>query len=297
MNKKYHFSTGRYGKYITAFFAATMFILLSSLQPEPEKALLWRIEKETVAAPSYLFGTIHIIEKDKYYFPEYMQECFEACDALVTEILIDIPLKDQLAMAQRMVLPANKTYKDYLSDEDFERLKNNIVDSLDIKEKKFERYIRIKPVYLSSLILSEMLKKPTAYEQNLTKEAKKLSLELLALETLYEQLDILESLPDEEVFSYFSEDYDLLQEYNGLINKYLEQDIHAIYNTIQEEESINDFESQLLSERNQRWLPVLDSLMTKKSCFIAVGAGHLSGGKGILNLLKEQGYKISPVTH
>ncbi|MFW6249089.1 MAG: TraB/GumN family protein, partial [Bacteroidota bacterium] len=77
MNKKYHFSTGRYGKYITAFFAATMFILLSSLQPEPEKALLWRIEKETVAAPSYLFGTIHIIEKDKYYFPEYMQECFE----------------------------------------------------------------------------------------------------------------------------------------------------------------------------------------------------------------------------
>jgi uncharacterized protein YbaP (TraB family) len=39
----------------------------------------------------------------------------------------------------------------------------------------------------------------------------------------------------------------------------------------------------------------LDTIMKKESVFVAVGAGHLVGEQGLINLLKEQGYTLKPL--
>jgi uncharacterized protein YbaP (TraB family) len=51
----------------------------------------------------------------------------------------------------------------------------------------------------------------------------------------------------------------------------------------------------LLDNRNKNWIPIMQENMAKRSMFFAVGAGHLSGPFGVINLLKEQGYRLSPI--
>jgi uncharacterized protein YbaP (TraB family) len=56
-----------------------------------------------------------------------------------------------------------------------------------------------------------------------------------------------------------------------------------------------EFYSNFIVKRNQKWIPVIAELIQKKSAFIAVGAAHLPGEEGVLHLLKESGYTITPV--
>jgi uncharacterized protein YbaP (TraB family) len=62
-----------------------------------------------------------------------------------------------------------------------------------------------------------------------------------------------------------------------------------------EDPTIGEFTDILLYDRNANWSKKLQELMPKNSLVVAVGAGHLPGTKGVLNLLREAGYKVEPV--
>jgi uncharacterized protein YbaP (TraB family) len=51
----------------------------------------------------------------------------------------------------------------------------------------------------------------------------------------------------------------------------------------------------LLDRRNRNWIPVMESAMKKSSTFFAVGAGHLNGSQGVLELLRKQGYMVKGI--
>ena len=55
------------------------------------------------------------------------------------------------------------------------------------------------------------------------------------------------------------------------------------------------YEDILLTKRNINWVDQLKSIMQKESVFVAVGAGHLVGEKGLLNLLRKEGYTVEPL--
>ena len=59
--------------------------------------------------------------------------------------------------------------------------------------------------------------------------------------------------------------------------------------------TIGGFADILLYDRNANWVKKLQQLMPENSLVIAVGAGHLPGKKGVLNLLREAGYKVEPI--
>ncbi len=58
---------------------------------------------------------------------------------------------------------------------------------------------------------------------------------------------------------------------------------------------ISNFSDLLLYNRNRNWVEKLKSLLPVKPLLIAVGAGHLHGYKGVINLLRKAGYKVKPV--
>lgn len=282
----------RLGLLIFVFFVVESF---QEIQPKNEKSILWEITGNELNRPSYLFGTIHLIPKDSFYFPEFMEDRLTQSEMLVTEISMDIPLKEQIALAQRMMLPDEKTFQDYMTEEEYSHFESFLIDSLDIKPMKVDAFTKIKPIYVPGLILNELVIKPTAYEMELSKIAKKKKLENEYLETIHEQLDILDKIKMEDAFGYFSSDFDMEQEYKELLTKYLAGDIHSIYMDMKSDTTFEGFESSLLKERNQKWIPKIDSLIHEKSCFIAVGAGHLPGEEGVINLLRNKGYIVKPV--
>ena len=50
----------------------------------------------------------------------------------------------------------------------------------------------------------------------------------------------------------------------------------------------------MLDARNLNWINKIDGLISTKKCFVIVGALHLYGENGLINLLKKRGYKVKP---
>jgi len=86
------------------------------------------------------------------------------------------------------------------------------------------------------------------------------------------------------------------QKMQELKTYYLTQDIDRLtdFFKIQDEET-KEFMTELLKNRNKRWLDQLPALMQKQSLFIAVGAGHLVGAEGLIKGLQLKGYILKPV--
>jgi len=51
----------------------------------------------------------------------------------------------------------------------------------------------------------------------------------------------------------------------------------------------------MVSGRNKKWIPVIKSNIQECPCLIAVGAGHLPGKEGLINLLRKEGYRVKPL--
>jgi uncharacterized protein YbaP (TraB family) len=82
-----------------------------------------------------------------------------------------------------------------------------------------------------------------------------------------------------------------------LLEIYKSEYINAIYTVSQESENeiTSKFEEILLSNRNKNWIPIIEKVAKEKATFFGVGAGHLGGEMGVIQLLRKKGYKVEPV--
>ena len=81
-----------------------------------------------------------------------------------------------------------------------------------------------------------------------------------------------------------------------MFDAYKKQDLKKLEDLMVETDAgMAGFTDLLLYHRNQNWVKKLKSLMLEKSLVIAVGAGHLPGEKGVINLLRKEGYTVTPV--
>ena len=84
--------------------------------------------------------------------------------------------------------------------------------------------------------------------------------------------------------------------FDQMVKAYNEEDIKTLYNIIKSESTdIESFQYNFIEKRNQNWISVIEKTINTEPTFIAVGAGHLYGEKGVINLLKKQGYDVNPV--
>ncbi len=77
---------------------------------------------------------------------------------------------------------------------------------------------------------------------------------------------------------------------------YRSQDLDAMASMLNDAEiTSGENKDLLLDQRNRNWVVKLKELMKDKSLFVAVGAGHLPGNQGVLELLRKEGYKVKPL--
>ena len=227
-----------------------------------------------------------------------MKEKFENCKTLALEIDINMSLLEQVSLAKKIILPDNKSLSDYMTEEEYKKFSDYVLDSLKIKNSKWNQIIKIKPFFSISIILNELLPKTKMYEKELNKIAKKKKINVMGLETADYQIDVLNSISIEKQVEMITEDEseeDMLKEYLKMVSVYKEQNINEMLEMYKEDETMLEFEDELLIQRNSNWIPVIEKQIKKGSTFIAVGAMHLPGIKGVLNLLILQGYSVLPV--
>jgi len=81
-----------------------------------------------------------------------------------------------------------------------------------------------------------------------------------------------------------------------MMQYYNDANLVALKKLFDESDSIiNDFSDVALNDRNKNWIPIIKEKMIGKKAFIAFGAAHLIGEKGVIQLLRNEGYKVKPV--
>ncbi len=282
--------------YFTLIILVSVTFLLNA--QELEKSLLWKVTGNGIDAPSYIFGTFHMLCPDDLVIPEKVEKAMEQSEQLVLELDFDDP-QIMLTIQQGMMFRDGTTAKDYLSEEEYKKVSDFFVNKMELP---FAALVGIKPFFLSSMTILYFLDcQPVSIEQKLTELAGKQGIEVVGLETVGEQLGFVDSIPLEDAAEMLLLSIDDENEMQGmtdeLVAKYLEEDLLGLQVILDRymEEEYTEINDNLLVNRNRDWIPKIMEIAGTQPSFIAFGAGHLTGEEGVIKLLRKEGYNVEPV--
>lgn len=284
---------------IGLFWILTAFLTGPNAPATEQQSLLWKIEGKGQKQASYLFGTMHLIQKDYYYFPESLEKLVKKSDALVMEIG---DLGNQAEMMKYILLPEGKTFFDYFNKQQTDTILAWAKEKMNMGEDAFRaNFARMKPfVVVQTATQLSFMGKTESYERTLDRIAKDHKINIIGLETVAEQMSMFDKLSDEQqaemVLSGIRDEAKNLQITTEMQAMYRRQRIDSLYLYIQQEGGvIASNNADFLDNRNKNWIPKIVELMATQRLFIAVGAGHLSGPNGVIQLLRNEGYTVTPV--
>ncbi|QHI37042.1 hypothetical protein IMCC3317_24200 [Kordia antarctica] len=258
-----------------------------------ENSVLWKIEHKDLAKPSYLLGTIHIMCEDDFSIPEKVTKAFNETENLVMEV--DMSDTKALMESQKKMMSSGKL-SEKLSKERQTYLDNLLQKELNISLQMVDNY-SLMTVY--SLLIQQGLPctAKKMYEAELLMLAKAKNKRVAGLETLNGQLDFFaKAYPKDFLWQQIelNEEYKTL--FQNMITFYKNEEISSIYDSMLDERFFNkNAEYWMLTFRNTNWIKLMPEMMQKQSNLFAVGAAHLPGENGVIELLRKQGYKVTPV--
>ena len=263
-----------------------------------KKSLLYEISGNGLSQPSYLYGTIHIICKDDFVMTEVTKQKFSEAQQVYLELDMDDP-KMMPEMMKSMYMTDGSTLKTLMSEADYQKVSQFFKDSL---KTNIEMLDKMKPFVLSSMTIPKLIACPSqSYEETFVKMAKKDNKEVLGLETVEEQFGALDKMgmkkqADLMLVKMIENWNDGKQELKQLITDYKNQDVEAMYEDMAKSKTMDaQFEEDLLATRNKNWISKIQKITREKPTFFAVGAGHLGGKKGVISLLKNEGFTVKAV--
>lgn len=265
-----------------------------------EKTLLWQISGNDITQPSYLFGTIHVIPSEDFNLEDNVLRKLGKTKQLVLEL--DLGNINTLEVARASLLPNNKTVKDYLTEDDYMLLESYFTDSLSAPMPLYKTaYAKLKPFFLQQMIYIKYLGNNTSsYEMELMDKAKDNNADIIGLETLNEQLSFIDEMSLEDQFESLiktiQEGDEQAKYLDTLIEAYKERDLPKLNEMISSYDEFKDISNTLIDKRNINWVIKLKPILSKGAAFIGVGAGHLGGEMGLIQLLRKEGYTVSPIS-
>jgi len=267
-----------------------------------EKTLLWQISGNGLEKPSYLFGTIHMICSDDAVLSDSLINIIKNTEQVYFEVDMD-NLFEMLGVIKKMKMRGDTTLEDLLSSEDYKKVKNYFEDRPTLLP--FSDLQTYKPLLAASLLMepSSNCSSAQAMEEVIMKEAKSHMKKIKGLETMAYQLSIFDTIPyklqAEQLVKYVdavNNKKEDSKEFEKLMEAYKEQDLDKLEAfTKSTDLGISSFTDILLYNRNRNWVEKLKDILPDHSMLIAVGAGHLPGDKGLINLLRQAGYTVRPV--
>jgi uncharacterized protein len=290
-------------KLLVIFSVLILVFLVASSQDvfsQSQKSFLWRVQSKTNTV--YVLGSIHFLKKEIYPLNQKIENAFDQSDFLVVEANVnDITKIDIQKLVDSALYLDLETLEKHVSTETYELIKKES-GRLGLP---LEMINRQKPWFLALVLESlELLK--LGFDPNygidkyfLSKaEGKK---KILELESLDYQISLLSNLSDkdQELFLLYTlRDLNILeQELGRLTQAWISGDTKSMESIltrgISEDKGLSSIFEKLIYERNKKMVSKIeDFLRTKEIYFVIVGAGHLVGDRGIIEILKGKGYIV-----
>lgn len=272
-------------------------------QTIPQRGTLYRVTYR--GNTSYLFGTVHVGKTAFYPLEPEVTRAFSAARKLVIEVDVRNTEAMRQAVMRHGLYPAGQTINQHLSADASAQLRQ----ALRRSGTPFESIARMKPWMVANLLLvQEMARQGFPSEQGIELHflslAEKQKKTVQELETADYQLSLFDSMNDAEQEEYLVENLTELangvamQKVLDLIKAWQSADAQALDAALlemQKGESASDrfLQKVLLDQRNPAMAQQVEALLkTDKTSFVAVGALHLLGAKGVPGLLQQRGYKV-----
>jgi uncharacterized protein YbaP (TraB family) len=266
--------------------------------PMSESSLLWEIKGPEVKHGSYLFGTMHLIEKEYFLFPKSLEKRVQKADILVMEL----PGMPSQFDALKLLKLKEGSFFDFFTTEQSDSIFVWAKEALKLSEEAFRKTISPMKPFVAIQLATQMqfIGKTASYELKFEEIAMESKVEIKGLETLEEQLSFFDNLTKEQQAEMVMEGIREMQksiEFSKKVQQvYARQNVDSLYNMLHENGGVLHSEEKIfIDDRNKKWIPQIRESLASKRTFIAVGAGHLGGPNGLIRLLEKEGYTLSPV--
>ena len=256
------------------------------------QSLLWKITGNDLQAPSYLYGTIHLNDQRVFTWSEHVYAKLDRCKIFASEI--DLSTENMVKAAGMMLLPEDQTLHDRFDEAEYELVRTAVKSCSGFELSLFNK---VKPPALIALCYAG--NRPGSMEATvdelLYRHAKTTGITTIGIETVEEQVALLDKIPDDYVLEFFKNLDKQDMEFESLIRCYSRADLDSLWLLMQDEESGAMLTDELIRLRNYRMTERVIPLIRQQSIFVAIGAGHLPGQDGIIALLRKEGFMVEAV--
>lgn len=279
--------------------------------------LIWKIEKQGLE-PSYLFGTIHLSDPRLVDLKPVARQAFDNSSTLaleITEILDPNKLAGVAFKAlQYTTYTDGTTLADRLSDEQQKTLSAAISAKMGLPWSvagKMKPWALMGTLSIPACELARKKAQKPVVDAYLGHLAQAQGKEIVALETMVSQLQAMSGLPEDMSLKGLMQSVSLGTRLDDLfetmIQLYLREETAVIWALMkrvavegfadaQEDAQYAAFQREIVDRRNHSMAEEAENLIAKGGgVFIAVGALHLPGEQGMINILVQKGYQVSRV--
>lgn len=263
---------------------------------QTEKSLLWKISGKGLQHPSYLYGTFHLMCPGDLVVSDTIRAKFVETKQLYMELDMSDP-SIQLQTLKWMNLPEQLSLHSLVEKKDYDSAAAIFSRKTGLS---FQLLDKVKPFFITALLYPAMMGcTPEGWETVFTDMAKKQQVPVKGLETVAFQMSLFDSIPYREQAQELVQTlyhFDSAQTSGRrLVQLYKQKNLGALYRETIKDTGFHRYEEALLHKRNTSWIPQLTTAIAQTPCFIAVGAAHLAGEKGLISLLRKKGYHVTPV--
>ena len=299
-------------KLFSILLLMTVFVIGANAQ------LLYKISGKDLQKPSYIIGTYHLANVGFVDKIPGVKDALTNTEQVYGELdMTDLQSADNMKKMQNaMMLPEGQSLKTILTADQMKRLNAYLKKtmSVDMSSPMVEKQMgKLTPQALvTQLTLLMFMTKhmgefdpSSTFDQYFQAQAKKNNEPVGGFETVDFQIKtLLQSTPMKrqvEQLMCLIDHQDFMESMSDkIVNAFYAQDLTAVKAAMDEKignscDCTPEEENALINNRNADWLTKMPAIMSAKPTFFAVGAGHLPGDKGVLQLLKNAGYTVEGV--
>lgn len=280
-----------FGVFVNQSFAETGTEIFS-------KGLLFKIEKPEYPQ-SFIFGTIHSGDSRVLDISEPVKAALAGADQYVMEVVLDG--SSILSSIGNLWIPGGEKLSDVIG----ESLYQQVIDTAGVAGLPRETFTYMKPWVVMIMFSLPPGNYDNILDVSLMKMALKQNKNISGLETAQEQFEVFDGMAVEDqavllknTLKYYP---NLTKQFESLLLAYLEKDLEKLtiigHSQVEAKEQalFDRMMKRLVNDRNERMVSRLLPKLQSTSNFVAVGALHLPGEDGLLNLLNKQGFTVTRI--
>ncbi|MFM9986923.1 MAG: TraB/GumN family protein [Flavobacteriales bacterium] len=281
----------------SALLLGTLFMLIQTFAQNNYQSHMWEITGNGLSRPSYLFGTMHVSNKVAFHLGDPFYDAIESCDYVALELEPDIWMHEMFKGDYFSNL-MNKTFR-FMGNGRGRGYSGNFLFEVD-HEKLITTFLKTDDGFTNFMLTrsvrgNEEFEEDSWLDMHIYQCAKKLKKKSFGLETFESSMANAERAAKEQYKDkdYYSKSEERMEMQTKMEAAYRRGDLDFVY-YLSRLSYPGESYKYMLTDRNEDFVHTMDSLMKQGALFAAMGCAHLPGKDGVIEMLRANGYTVTP---